>query len=139
MHQAHDALLCIDAGQFVRQTDRRKVDKSQYFKSAQQMINLFKDLPEAIENTVNIAKRCSYICRPIEPLLCPNIPTLKGRSESEALHHMTKIGLQHRLDTENSKRCHGYGHKNPLQLSNTQIVWIMNWALFKIWGFLDIF
>ncbi len=99
MHTAHDALLCIDSGDYIKTPNRRRVDKSQYFKSADDMISLFKDLPEAIENTVKIAKRCSYIPQPIDPLL-PEYPYLQGRSEIQALTDLTKQGLHHRLETE---------------------------------------
>ncbi len=99
MHKAHDALLCIDSGHYIKQSDRRKVDKSQYFKSTEEMISLFSDLPEALENTVKIAKRCAYIPHPIKPLL-PIYPYLDGRTEIQALTDLTIQGLQQRLETE---------------------------------------
>lgn len=61
MYEAHDALLCIGAKAYVDQTDRRKVTPDHYFKSAEEMKQLFSDLPEAIQNTVQIAKRCGFM------------------------------------------------------------------------------
>jgi DNA polymerase III subunit alpha len=60
IYEAHDALLCIADGRYVTEENRRKVTPEHYFKSADEMIELFKDVPEAIDNTVVIAQRCSY-------------------------------------------------------------------------------
>ena len=59
MYQAHDTLLCIADGTYVAENDRRKLNKDYRFKSAEEMIKLFSDLPEAIENARKIAKRCA--------------------------------------------------------------------------------
>lgn len=96
-HEAHDALLCISAGRYVTEEDRRKVMPDHYFKSSEEMIELFKDIPEAIENTLIIARRCSWFIEPIKPLL-PAFDTKGGRSESEELRSQAKDGLQWRLD-----------------------------------------
>lgn len=98
MHTAHDALLCIAQGAVVGQSDRRHSNKDFYFKSQSEMIELFSDLPEAIENTVEIAKRCYYKSENIDPLL-PEYPYLEGRTEFEALHDLTKQGLEKRLQS----------------------------------------
>jgi DNA polymerase-3 subunit alpha len=55
MYEAHDALLCIADGAFVEQEKRRRVTPHHYFKTAQEMAQLFEDIPEAITNTVVIA------------------------------------------------------------------------------------
>jgi DNA polymerase-3 subunit alpha len=47
-YEAHDALLCIAEGRYVTEENRRKVTPEHYFKSADEMIELFKDVPEAI-------------------------------------------------------------------------------------------
>ncbi len=57
---AHDALICIKYGTHVSVLDRRRFNDSHYFKSKEEMIELFYDLPEAIENTINIKKRCYF-------------------------------------------------------------------------------
>ncbi|HHI70717.1 MAG TPA: PHP domain-containing protein, partial [Rhodobacteraceae bacterium] len=59
MFEAHDALLCIADGAYVDQQEpRRRLTPQHYFKSQEEMITLFADLPEAVENTVEIARRC---------------------------------------------------------------------------------
>jgi DNA polymerase-3 subunit alpha len=61
MYEAHDALLCIADGTFVSQDDRRRLTKEHRFKSPAEMAAQFADLPEAIENTVEIARRCAFV------------------------------------------------------------------------------
>lgn len=97
MHEAHDALLCIAQGRYVVESDRRTVTPEHYFKSPEEMISLFEDLPEAIANTVQIAKRCSWFVKPIDPIL-PPFDCGEGRSEAEELEHQSREGLKWRLE-----------------------------------------
>jgi DNA polymerase III subunit alpha len=61
MYEAHDALICIAEGAYVdQQQPRRRLTPQHYFKSEAEMAALFADLPEALENTVEIARRCAY-------------------------------------------------------------------------------
>ena len=96
-HEAHDALLCIAEGRYVTEEDRRKVTPEHYFKTSSEMIALFKDLPEAIQNTAIIAQRCSYLLKPIAPIL-PPFETESKRPEPEELEAQAREGLQWRLD-----------------------------------------
>lgn len=96
-HEAHDALLCIAEGRYVMEKDRRRVSEEHYFKSSAEMIALFKDLPEAINNTITIAQRCSFLLKPINPLL-PPFETKSRRPESEELEVQAKDGLKWRLE-----------------------------------------
>ncbi len=98
MYEAHDALLCIAEGRYITEADRRKATPEHYFKSAQEMVELFSDIPEAIQNTVKIAQRCSYILKAIDPLL-PPFDTAEGRNEIDELKVQAQKGLEWRLDT----------------------------------------
>ncbi len=98
MHQAHDALLCIAEGRYITEDDRRKVTPQHYFKTPAEMIELFSDVPEAVQNTVQIAQRCSFILKEIDPLL-PPFETGEGRDEVEELKFQSRKGLEWRLDT----------------------------------------
>lgn len=69
MFEAHDALLCIKEKTHIIVNDRRRLNPEYYFKSPEEMVALFEDLPEAIENTVNIAKRCGFMVEFHEPAL----------------------------------------------------------------------
>ena len=97
MYEAHDALLCIAEGRYVTEKDRRKVTKHHYFKSQKEMIELFSDIPEAIDNTVLIAQRCTFLLKPIDPIL-PPFETEGGRNEIEELRAQSKAGLDWRLE-----------------------------------------
>jgi DNA polymerase-3 subunit alpha len=96
MHQAHDALMCIADGAFVGQDERRRVTPEHWFKSAAEMRTLFADLPEACDNTLDIARRCAFTVAKRGPLL-PSFPTEGGRSEAEELAHQAREGLKMRM------------------------------------------
>ncbi len=70
MYEAHDALICIADGAYVDQQEaRRRLTAQHYFKSAEEMATLFADLPEALENTVEIARRCAFGTYRRDPIL----------------------------------------------------------------------
>ena len=96
-YEAHDALLCIAEGRYITEEDRRKVTPEHYFKSGEEMIALFEDIPEAIQNTVIIAQRCSFLLQPIDPIL-PAYDTEGGRTEFEELTAQAEEGLKWRLE-----------------------------------------
>jgi DNA polymerase III subunit alpha len=96
MHEAHDALLCIADSTFVGEDDRRKVTAEHWFKPAEAMRRLFADLPEACDNTLDIARRCAFMVKKRNPIL-PRFPTVGGRSEAEELAHQAREGLAARL------------------------------------------
>ena len=61
-HQAHDVLLCIGSGKKVHETERLKFDTQEfYLKSGEEMAALFKDHPEALRATVQIAEMCDFL------------------------------------------------------------------------------
>jgi DNA polymerase-3 subunit alpha len=93
MYEAHDALICIAEGAYVDQQDaRRRLTPQHYFKSPEEMAALFADLPEAIENTVEIARRCAYKSEKRKPIL-PKF----ADDEVEELRRQANEGLQKRL------------------------------------------
>lgn len=68
-YEAHDALLAIADGSVVAADNRRRLSPDNYLKSQAEMAALFSDLPEAIDNTVEIALRCSYYPQTRKPIL----------------------------------------------------------------------
>ena len=96
LYAAHDALMCIADGAFVGQDDRRRVTDQHFFKSAAEMRTLFADLPEACDNTLDIARRCAFMVKKRDPIL-PRFPTVGGRTEEEELAHQAREGLKGRL------------------------------------------
>jgi len=97
MHEAHDALLCIATGRYVTEEDRRKASPECYLKTADDMRELFSDLPEAVDNTVVIAQRCSHLLKAIDPIL-PPFSYNDGRDEIQILDDESRAGLTWRLE-----------------------------------------
>ncbi|MEO1223223.1 MAG: DNA polymerase III subunit alpha [Pseudomonadota bacterium] len=96
MFEAHDALLCIADGTYVAERDRRRVTKHHWFKPAAEMRALFQDVPEAVDNTLVIARRCAFMPEPRKPIL-PRFETDGGRSEADELRAQAEAGLEDRL------------------------------------------
>ncbi|MDR3472187.1 MAG: DNA polymerase III subunit alpha, partial [Devosia sp.] len=96
LYEAHDALLCIADSTFVGEDDRRRVTPEHWFKPAAAMRRLFADLPEACDNTLDIARRCAFMVKKRNPIL-PRFPTVGGRTEAEELAHQAREGLAARL------------------------------------------
>ncbi|TAL35178.1 MAG: DNA polymerase III subunit alpha [Phenylobacterium sp.] len=95
-YAAHDVLLCIADGAFVGQDERRRVTPEHGFKSAAEMRALFADLPEACDNTLDIARRCAFMVNKRDPLL-PRFPGSDGRTEDEELAFQAREGLKLRI------------------------------------------
>ena len=97
-HESHSILMCISTGSYISDKNRRQISSEHYFKTPQQMIELFIDIPEAINNTIKIAQRCSFmpLSRP------PSLPTFAGNkvAERQLLEQKTIEGLQIRLATK---------------------------------------
>ncbi len=98
MHRAHEALLCIADGAFLSQEDRRRATADHWFKPPTAMRALFADLPEACDNTLDIARRCAFLVKKRDPIL-PSFPTFGGRTEAEEMAHQAREGLKGRLAT----------------------------------------
>src|SRR5262245_24792910 len=96
MFEAHDALLCIAGGSYIGEAERRRVSPENYFKSAEEMRALFGDIPEAVDNTLVIARRCAYMPSARKPIL-PAFPVEDGSTEAEELRRRAVDGLEHRL------------------------------------------
>ncbi len=92
-YDAHDAMLCIASGSYVDQkTGRTRLTPEHHFKSQEEMVELFEDLPEAVDNTIEIARRCSFraVGRP------PILPRFTD-NEAEEMRRQANEGLDERL------------------------------------------
>ncbi|HEX4180996.1 MAG TPA: DNA polymerase III subunit alpha [Caulobacteraceae bacterium] len=96
MYEAHDALLCIADGAFTGQEDRRRVTAEHWFKPPDEMRRLFADLPEACDNSLDIARRCAFMVEKRNPIL-PRFPTIGGRTEEEEMACQAREGLRARF------------------------------------------
>ena len=97
MHEAHDAYLCVGEKTYVNVKDRRKYTNEHYLKTSEEMHQLFKDLPDALENNVNLPLRISY--RPINsPPILPNIQARESINVNELLVKDSEHGLKEKLN-----------------------------------------
>ncbi|MBP7709797.1 MAG: DNA polymerase III subunit alpha [Rickettsiales bacterium] len=96
MHEAQDILTCVGEGRFFFDADRKKNSPEQYFKNQEQLKALFSDIPEAIENTVNIAKKCHIMAFERPPTL-PKFSNEEGFNEADELKKQASEGLKIRL------------------------------------------
>ncbi|MBF9195184.1 DNA polymerase III subunit alpha [Microvirga terrestris] len=98
-YEAHDALLAIAEGQIVSNPDRRRLSPEHHFKTRQQMVELFADLPDALQASVEIAMRCATRVKTRKPIL-PSFgtgPDAATLDEGEELQRQAEEGLAKRL------------------------------------------
>ena len=95
--ESHEARVCIHDGTLLADPKRRRrYSEQQYLKSPQEMAELFKDVPEAIENTVEVARRCSLELKLGKSVL-PPYPTPSGMSTEDYLRQESHAGLKRRM------------------------------------------
>ena len=96
-YEAHEARVCIAEGEILGNQRRvRKFTREQYFKSSAQMLELFADIPSAVANTLEIAKRCNVSLVLGKPQL-PDYPTPNGMAIDEYFRFASHEGLKERL------------------------------------------
>ena len=100
-HEAHDALLAIAEGTLVTVDKRRRLTNDHCLKTQEEMVERFADLPEALENTVEIAHRCTQFLNTTDPML----PRFAGEgddaeaAEARELRRQAEAGLAKRFET----------------------------------------
>jgi DNA polymerase III subunit alpha len=103
-YEAHDALLCIAEGRLLAETERRHLTAEHRFKTRAEMMALFRDLPEALASTVEIAERSSF--RPVarKPILPRFSVPGQGAADEGAVDEAAELrkradeGLRRRID-----------------------------------------
>ena len=96
-YNSHQVLTCIDKGLTISSPERRLLTKEHYLKKSSAMLSLFSDIPEAIENTLIIAQRCSISVKTHKPIL-PTFPGLKNITENDYLFKISLEGLDKRFN-----------------------------------------
>ena len=95
--EAHEARVCIQEGRTLDDPRReRRYSEQQYLRTADEMIALFEDIPEAIENSIEIAKRCNLELR-LGDVCLPAFPIPEGMTENDYFKHLSEQGLAVRL------------------------------------------
>jgi DNA polymerase-3 subunit alpha len=94
-HDAHDVMLCIGTGKMVQDENRMRYAPELYFKSPEEMRDVFKDFPEAITNTLEIAERCNLEIE-FGKSKYPEYPAPEGLSREAYLRQLCAKGLEQR-------------------------------------------
>lgn len=95
--EAHEVRVCIHDGRTLDDPRReRRYTDQQYLKSSAEMIALFEDIPEAIENAVEIARRCN-VTLDLGNYYLPQFPVPEGMSTEDYLSELSAAGLDERL------------------------------------------
>ncbi len=90
MHEAHDALICIGNKTYVNEKNRLRFTNQHYLKKNSEMLELFSDLPEALENNYNFPLRCNY-----RPLFSkPNLPNISSNEDGNADEILKKYSFE---------------------------------------------
>ena len=101
--KAHDILMCIQTGKTVNDENRLKHDSSEFFiKSPAEMVSPFHDCPEALENTVRIAKSCNVELELGDPQL-PSFKVPEGYDLERYLEKMVQEGMEQRFREKTAK------------------------------------
>ncbi len=102
---AHETRYCVSSKEILYDINRpKRFNKEMYFKTPEEVAELFSDLPVAVENTEIIARKCNIDLKLDEPEL-PVFPTPNGMSVNEYFRHVAREGLEQRMLTNypNSK------------------------------------
>ena len=110
-HAAHDALLCIANSAYIESSDRASSSEHSWLKPAAEMDRLFRDVPEALANTVIIAQRCAAAAPKRKPIL----PRLSD-DEDEQLRRDAQAGLERRLAGRTDDEKAGYRERLDFEL-----------------------
>jgi DNA polymerase III subunit alpha len=103
-HKAHDALLCIQTGKTVKDTNRMRFSSETfYLKTPEEMKKSFSYIPEAISNTIKIAERCN-LALDLGKYHLPNFPVPDGCTREEFMAEMARKGLEERFSEIESVR-----------------------------------
>ncbi|MEY2526182.1 MAG: polymerase subunit alpha, partial [Verrucomicrobiota bacterium] len=94
-HEAHDVMLCIGTGKMVQDEHRMRYKPELYFKSPEEMRELFKDFPEAIANTLHIAERCDLKIE-LGKSKYPEYPVPDGVTRERYLRDLCREGMDKR-------------------------------------------
>ncbi len=112
--EVHEARVCIGEGRTLDDPRReRRYSDQQYLRSAEEMTELFSDIPEAIANTIEIAKRCTINIQ-MGKYFLPEYPVPDGLTEAEFFRKISHEGLEERLERILDKSATDYAERRKV-------------------------
>ena len=118
--EAHETRVCIGEGRTLDDPRRpRTYSDQQYLKTPAEMAELFSDLPEALENTVEIAKRCNIEVQ-LGTYFLPNFPVPEGMTIDDYLRQVSFEGLEERLEVLLPKDTPDYEAKKQVYIDRLE-------------------
>ena len=96
MYEAHDALVCIGEKNYIDDKNRFRFSDQHYIKENDELIELYSDIPEALENNFNFHLRFNFKPNKSKPIL-PSIANGKSNSPEDELLDQANKGLENRL------------------------------------------
>ncbi|MGD7653940.1 MAG: DNA polymerase III subunit alpha [Verrucomicrobiales bacterium] len=105
-HEAHDVMICIGGGHLLLDENRKRYSTEVYFKTAEEMRELFADMPEACDATLEIAERCNVEMKldSTSSEKYPQFGTPDGSPREEYLMKVCQDGLVKRYGEEKANR-----------------------------------
>ena len=130
--RAHDVLLCIQTGKTLNDSDRMKLStQAFYFKSPEEMIEDFRDFPEAIENTRAVAERCNLDFR-FDEFRLPKYQLPEGSSVDDYVKKIAEKGLSEKLKGDVSEE---YAERLTMELNMIKKMGFSSYFLI-VWDFI---
>ena len=96
MYEAHDVLICIGNKSFVEDDNRLKLSNHHYLKNHNDLVKLYSDIPEALENNYNFHLRFSFKLKRSKPIL-PSIANKNSNTPEIELTKQAEAGLENRI------------------------------------------
>jgi len=114
-YEAHEARVCIQQGYTLNDSRRpRLYSQQQYLRTTEEMVTLFQDIPEAVENTLAIAQRCNLELTLGKNYL-PHFPVPDNYNQDEWLRHEAREGLKQRFKTDQNNQEKSLEYKTRLE------------------------
>ncbi len=109
-YSAHDALLCIAQKSTINNSQRNTSNENIYFKSNEEMYSNFEDIPEIIQNNLNISLSCNYFPESTKPQL-PEFKNNLNLSAEDFLLKSSELGLEKKIKEKNIKNIQIYSDR----------------------------
>ena len=115
-YQAHEVRVCINDGSYLKDEKRKsEYNENQYLKSSEEMQELFSDIPSAVENSCEIAKRCN-VQLSLGDIAMPIFPLENSQNEDEYFESLVKLSLNKKITDKDIKNKEPYLNRIKTEL-----------------------